>query len=107
DAEPARRRLTAALDHAHRVLDRHLTGRRRSAREPDALRTAFHTAVRLGEVTSALVWEGRELPRCVSRVPLLMAARLLPEPGRGAASATAAGPAGSAHPEGVPCAGSG
>ncbi|MET9147035.1 FUSC family protein [Streptomyces sp. NPDC004042] len=108
DAEAARRRLTAALDHAHRVLDRHLTGRRRPGKEPDALRTAFHTAVRLGEVTSALVWEGRELPRCVSRVPLLMAARLLPEPGRGPASATAAaGPAGSAHPAGVPCAGSG
>ncbi|MEU5085338.1 FUSC family protein [Streptomyces sp. NPDC021356] len=81
-AEPARRRLTSVLDHAHRVMGRHLTGRARPGTERDALRTAFHTAVRLGEVTSALVWEGRPLPRWAGQVPLLTAARLLPEPGR-------------------------
>ncbi|GAA2424211.1 FUSC family protein [Streptomyces glaucus] len=86
-AEDARRRLTAALDHAHQVMGRHLAPRARVRGELDALRGAFHTAVRLGEVTSALVWEGRPLPRHVTEVPLLMAARLLPRPGGAAGSA--------------------
>lgn len=87
-AEDARRQLTAALDHAHQAMGPHLARRARARTEPDALRVAFHGAVRLGEVTSALVWEGRPLPRCVTDMPLLMAARLLPRPGG------ATGPAG-------------
>ncbi|CAL9334825.1 hypothetical protein SUDANB6_00145 [Streptomyces sp. enrichment culture] len=86
-AEDARRRLTAALDHAHQVMGPHLARRARARTEPDALRAAFHGAVRLGEVTSALVWEGRPLPRGVTDMPLLMAARLLPGPGGTAGSA--------------------
>ncbi|MFD7994167.1 FUSC family protein [Streptomyces mexicanus] len=81
-AEDARRHLTAALDHAHQVMGRHLARPGRPRPEPAALRDAFHTAVRLGEVASALVWEGRPLPRGAADVPLLLAARLLPPPGR-------------------------
>jgi hypothetical protein len=81
-AEDARRHLTAALDHAHQVMGRHLARPGRPRPEPAALRDAFHTAVRLGEVASALVWEGRPLPRSATEVPLLLAARLLPPPGR-------------------------
>ncbi|MFK4150059.1 FUSC family protein [Streptomyces sp. NPDC004065] len=77
-AAAARRRLTDALDHAHRVMGRHLGRRGRPDTGLGALLGAFHTAVRLGEVTSALVWEGRPLPRSVTDVPLAMAARLLP-----------------------------
>ncbi|MFS4106631.1 FUSC family protein [Streptomyces sp. PD-S100-1] len=87
-AEAARRRLTAALDHAHRAMGRHLSRRVRSGTELSALRDAFDTALRLGEVTSALVWEGRVLPAHVRDVPLTLAARLLPAAG----AAAAAGP---------------
>ncbi|MFI2646008.1 FUSC family protein [Streptomyces sp. NPDC018610] len=78
-AEAARRRLTAALDHAHQVMGRHLTRRTRPGTRLNALRGAFDIALRLGEVTSALVWEARPLPRHVRDVPPLMAARLLPD----------------------------
>ncbi|GGY14325.1 FUSC family protein [Streptomyces anandii] len=78
-AEDARRRLTAALDRAHQVMGRHLTRRGPARTEPASLLAAFHVAVRLGEVTSALVWEGRVLPASVTDVPLRMARRLLPE----------------------------
>ncbi|WP_435642294.1 FUSC family protein [Streptomyces sp. H49] len=80
-AQDARRRLTAALDQAHQVMGRHLTRPDRQHPELAALRRAFHTGVRLGEVASALVWEGRPLPRHVADVPLRMTARLLPRPG--------------------------
>ncbi|GHD97029.1 FUSC family protein [Streptomyces naganishii] len=75
-AEDARRRLTAALDQAHQVMGHHLT-RPTPGAEPASLLAAFHVAVRLGEVTSALVWEGRPLPASVTDVPLRMARRLL------------------------------
>ncbi|MFI1539669.1 FUSC family protein [Streptomyces anandii] len=78
-AEDARRRLTAALDQAHQVMGRHLTRRGPARTEAASLLAAFHVAVRLGEVTSALVWEGRVLPASVTDVPLGMARRLLPE----------------------------
>ncbi|MEU6478641.1 FUSC family protein [Streptomyces sp. NPDC047017] len=86
-AEPARRQLTAALDHAHRAMGRHLARPLDPGTEPAALRAAFDTALRLGEITSALVWEGRPLPRHVTDTPLRMAARLLP--GTDAANTTA------------------
>ncbi|MET8246354.1 FUSC family protein [Streptomyces sp. NPDC005202] len=86
-AEDARRRLTVALDHAHQVMGRHLTPRGRAETELRALLRAFHVAVQLGEVASALVWEARPLPRAVTRVPLVMAERLLPDGGRVPASA--------------------
>ncbi|MYX40674.1 FUSC family protein, partial [Streptomyces sp. SID89] len=70
-----------ALDHAHRAMGRHLSRRVRSGTELSALRDAFDTALRLGEVTSALVWEGRVLPAHVRHVPLTLAARLLPAAG--------------------------
>ncbi|WP_030183476.1 FUSC family protein [Streptomyces sp. NRRL S-813] len=89
EAEAARRRLTAALDDAHQVMGRHLTGRDRPRTELGAVREAFDAAVRLGEVTSALVWEGRPLPRRVTDVPLLMAARLLPDGGAASLSPAA------------------
>ncbi|MFF8596913.1 FUSC family protein [Streptomyces sp. NPDC015220] len=92
-AEAARRRLTAALDHAHHVMGRHLARPDRPGTGLSALRAAFDTAVRLGEVASALVWEGRTLPGPVADVPLLMAARLLPEAGRATASAGRPAPA--------------
>ncbi|MFL4952527.1 FUSC family protein [Streptomyces sp. MMS24-I31] len=99
-AEAARRRLTAALDHAHQVMGRHLdrqVGRRvRPQSRLSTLLDAFHLAVRLGEVTSALVWEGRPLPRSVTEVPLMMAARLLP--GTGVAPAAAGRGTAAAHP---------
>ncbi|MEW5354573.1 FUSC family protein [Streptomyces sp. 16-176A] len=93
-AEAARRRLTAALDHAHRAMGRHLSRRVRSGTELSALRDAFDTALRLGEVTSALVWEGRVLPAYVRDVPLTLAARLLPAAGTAAAAGTTASTAG-------------
>jgi uncharacterized membrane protein YccC len=80
-AEAARRQLTASLDHAHQVMGRHLDRGGRAETELSALLGAFHVAVRLGEVTSALVWEGRPLPRSVTDVPLLMAGQLLPDRG--------------------------
>ncbi|MFJ3338122.1 FUSC family protein [Streptomyces sp. NPDC086766] len=78
-AEAARRRLTAALDHAQQAMRRHWSRGDRAEPEPRALLRAFHTAVRLGEVTSALVWEARPLPPAATRVPLAMAERLLPD----------------------------
>ncbi|MGV9253864.1 FUSC family protein [Streptomyces sp. NPDC003697] len=97
-AEDARRGLTAALDHAHQVVGRHLTHRERSRPELRDLLRAFDVAVRLGEVTSALVWEARALPRTVTRLPLAMADRLLPAadtssvaPAAGVAAPVAAG----------------
>ncbi|MFQ6142429.1 FUSC family protein [Streptomyces seoulensis] len=94
EAEAARRRLTAALDHAHQAMGRHLPRRVRSGTELSALRDAFDTAVRLGEATSALVWEGRALPGHVRETPLLMAARLLPRAAAPAAPAAGAAPVG-------------
>jgi hypothetical protein len=91
-AEDARRRLTAALDHAHHVMDRHLTHDGREQPQRAALREAFDTAVRLGEVTSALLWEGRPLPARAIEVPALLAARLLPAAGRRAGRADAGRP---------------
>ncbi|MEU6807791.1 FUSC family protein [Streptomyces sp. NPDC046831] len=90
-AEAARRRLTAALDHAHQVVGRHLTRRAPSRPELRATLRAFDVAVRLGEVTSALVWEARPLPWTVTRLPLTMAQRLLPD-ADGASAGTAAAP---------------
>ncbi|MET7378432.1 FUSC family protein [Streptomyces sp. NPDC005526] len=78
-AEAARRRLTAALDHAQQAMRRHWSRGDRAEPEPRALLRAFHTAVRLGEVTSALVWEARPLPPAATRVPLAIAERLLPD----------------------------
>ncbi|NMO36796.1 FUSC family protein, partial [Streptomyces sp. GMY01] len=107
EAEAARRRLTAALDHAHRAMGRHLSRRVRSGTELSALRDAFDTALRLGEVTSALVWEGRVLPAHVRDVPLRLAARLLPAagtaaPAAGTAAPTAAGTSSGATARPVP-----
>ncbi|MEU7057019.1 FUSC family protein [Streptomyces sp. NPDC046197] len=79
-AKDARRWLTAALDHAQQVMDRRPAPGGRADPEERALHAAFHMAVRLGEAASALVWEARPLPASVTRVPLLMAARLLPAP---------------------------
>ncbi|MDF3299093.1 FUSC family protein [Streptomyces tropicalis] len=82
-AEAARRRLTGALDHAQQVLRRAPARDGRAAGERRALLGALHTAVRLGEVTSALVWEARPLPAAAVRVPLDLAARLVPGPAAG------------------------
>ncbi|WP_037855152.1 FUSC family protein [Streptomyces sp. NRRL S-340] len=101
-AEAARRRLTSALDDAHRVMGRHLTGRVRPGTELSALRTAFDTAVRLGEVASALVWEGRALPLWAVRVPPATAARLLPPTGRTAPREPDSVPAPAPHTAAVP-----
>ncbi|MFJ8196758.1 FUSC family protein [Streptomyces sp. NPDC096152] len=78
-AEAARRRLTAALDHAQQAMRRPSSRGDRAEPERRALLRAFHTAVRLGEVTSALVWEARPLPPAATRLPLAMAERLLPD----------------------------
>ncbi|MGW7665920.1 putative membrane protein YccC [Streptomyces sp. 3212.3] len=79
-AAETRRHLTDALDNAHQAMDRHLTAARRQP--PDArvepLLRAFRLAVRLGEAVTTLQWEARPLPAVVSRVPLVMSARLLP-----------------------------
>ncbi|MEW2294217.1 FUSC family protein [Streptomyces sp. NPDC006743] len=101
-AEAARRRLTSALDDAHRVMGRHLTGRVRPGTELSALRTAFDTALRLGEVTSALVWEGRPLPHWAVQVPQATAARLLPPAGRTAPRAPGSAPVPAPGPDAVP-----
>ncbi|MEV6118777.1 FUSC family protein [Streptomyces sp. NPDC052109] len=83
-AEAARRSLTLALDDAHGVLAPELAAAtRRQPGDPDTRRLlgALRLAVRLGEVVSALVWEGRPLPPGAADLPLQMAGRLLPASG--------------------------
>ncbi|MGW5280349.1 FUSC family protein [Streptomyces collinus] len=80
-AEAARRSMTLALNDAHDVMAPELAAAtRRRAEDPDALRLidALRLAVRLGEVVSALVGEGRPLSPGVADLPLKMAERLLP-----------------------------
>ncbi|MEU5211042.1 FUSC family protein [Streptomyces sp. NPDC020742] len=73
DAEPARRRLTAALDRADEALRlRRLTGRllRRPARTEELLLgERFAAATSLCEASVALLWEGRPLPSRVAESP--------------------------------------
>ncbi|MGW5537167.1 FUSC family protein [Streptomyces sp. NPDC004009] len=100
-AESARRSMTLALDEAHDVMAPDLTAATRHKQEdPDArrLREALSLAVRLGEVVSALVSEGRPLPPDVARLPVTMAERLLPA-GKGAAAEQVPVPAGKAVTE--------
>ncbi|MDT0467947.1 FUSC family protein [Streptomyces gibsoniae] len=85
-AEAARRSMTLALNDAHDVMAPDLTAATRHQPEaPDTRRIldALGLAVRLGEVVSALVWEGRQrpLPHGVADLPLRMAERLLPRGG--------------------------
>lgn len=72
-AEPARRRLTAALDRADEALRlRRLTSRllRRPARTEERLLTErFAAATALCEASVALLWEARPLPSRVARSP--------------------------------------
>jgi len=72
-AEPARRRLTAALDRADEALRlRRLTSRllRRSARTEEILLTErFAAATALCEASVALLWEARPLPSRVADSP--------------------------------------
>ncbi|MEV6057817.1 FUSC family protein [Streptomyces sp. NPDC052107] len=80
-AEAARRSMTLALNDAHDVMAPDLaTATRHRPEDPDTRRLldALRLAVRLGEVVSALVWEGRPLPPGVADLPLQMAGRLLP-----------------------------
>ncbi|MEU3885711.1 FUSC family protein [Streptomyces sp. NPDC029041] len=77
-AEEARLRMTLALNHAHEVMAPHLAPRGRRRDETGELVRAFHYAVRLGEAVTAVVWEGRALPPALTRVPRLLAGRLLP-----------------------------
>ncbi|MFF5025496.1 FUSC family protein [Streptomyces collinus] len=91
-AEAARRSMTLALNDAHDVMAPELAAAtRRRAEDPDALRLidALRLAVRLGEVVSALVGEGRPLSPGVADLPLKMAERLLPA---GRSTATDQGP---------------
>ncbi|MGW2409610.1 FUSC family protein [Streptomyces sp. NPDC001739] len=79
-AEPARRRLSAALDRADEALRlRLLTDRllRRPA-DPDELLLAerFAAATALCEASVALLWEGRPLPARVADSPRRFAAAL-------------------------------
>ncbi|MFE6552249.1 FUSC family protein [Streptomyces sp. NPDC057746] len=80
-AAETRRRLTDALDNAHQAMDRHLTAARRQApgTQVEALLRAFRLAVPLGEAVTTLQWEARPLPAAVTRMPLVMSARLLPD----------------------------
>ncbi|MFG2141255.1 FUSC family protein [Streptomyces sp. NPDC048650] len=72
-AEPARRRLTAALDRADEALRlRRLTSRllRRPARTEELLLAErFVAATALCEASVALLWEARPLPERVTRSP--------------------------------------
>ncbi|MFI2184690.1 FUSC family protein [Streptomyces sioyaensis] len=72
-AEPARRRLTAALDRADEALRlRRLTSRllRRPARTEELLLTErFAAATALCEASVALLWEARPLPSRVAKSP--------------------------------------
>ncbi|MFI1737356.1 FUSC family protein [Streptomyces sioyaensis] len=72
-AEPARRRLTAALDRADEALRlRWLTSRllRRPARTEELLLTErFAAATALCEASVALLWEARPLPSRVAQSP--------------------------------------
>ncbi|MFD5731950.1 FUSC family protein [Streptomyces sioyaensis] len=72
-AEPARRRLTAALDRADEALRlRRLTSRllRRPARTEELLLTErFAAATALCEASVALLWEARPLPPRVAQSP--------------------------------------
>ncbi|MEU8919289.1 FUSC family protein [Streptomyces nigrescens] len=73
DAEPARRRLTAALDRADEALRlRRLTSRllRGAARtEERLLAERFAAATALCEASVALLWEARPLPSRVAESP--------------------------------------
>lgn len=79
-AEDARRRLTGALDAAQRAMSGHLASGHRPPGQSGLGRLvrAFHLAVLLGEAVTTLLWEARPLPPAVTRVPRMMAARLLP-----------------------------
>ncbi|MGW0212584.1 FUSC family protein [Streptomyces sp. NPDC003233] len=80
-AEAARRSMTLALNDEHDVMASDLaTATRRRPQDPDTgrLLDALRLAVRLGEVVSALVWEGRPLSPGVADLPLKMAVCLLP-----------------------------
>ncbi|MFF9478807.1 FUSC family protein [Streptomyces sp. NPDC014733] len=79
-AEPARRRLTSALDRADEALRlRRLTDRllRRAVRTEEALLAErFAAAAALCEASVALLWEGRPLPAAVAESPRRFAAAL-------------------------------
>ncbi|MFI1200497.1 FUSC family protein [Streptomyces sp. NPDC020883] len=79
-AEPARRRLTAALDRADEALRlRRLTSRllRRPARPEELLLAErFAAATALCEASVALLWEARPLPPRVAASPRRFAAAL-------------------------------
>ncbi|QHC24450.1 FUSC family protein [Streptomyces sp. GS7] len=79
-AEPARRRLTAALDRADEALRlRRLTSRllRRPARTEELLLAErFAAATALCEASVALLWEARPLPARVAESPRRFAATL-------------------------------
>ncbi|TJZ56909.1 FUSC family protein [Streptomyces piniterrae] len=72
-AEPARRRLTAALDRADEALRLHaLTSRllrRRARAEELLLAERFAAATALCEASVALLWEARPLPHRVAESP--------------------------------------
>ncbi|MYU52651.1 MULTISPECIES: FUSC family protein [Streptomyces] len=72
-AEPARRKVTAALDRADEALRlRRLTGRllhRRVRPEELLLAERFTAATRLCEASVALLWEARPLPSRVAESP--------------------------------------
>ncbi|MFG2823785.1 FUSC family protein [Kitasatospora sp. NPDC048365] len=61
-AEPARRRLTAALDRADEALRMRRLLRLRATAEDGALETRFAAAAGLCEAAVALLWEGTPLP---------------------------------------------
>ncbi|RPE37587.1 putative membrane protein YccC [Streptomyces sp. Ag109_O5-1] len=95
DAEAARRSMTLALNEAHDVMAADLArATRHRPDDPDTRRLleALRLAVRLGEVVSALVWEGRPLPPDVAGLPLRMAGGLLP-PGKNASAGHGPAPA--------------
>lgn len=79
-AEEARRRLTDALDAAHRAMSGHLASGERVPGQTDLGRLvhAFRIAVLLGEAVTTLLWEARPLQPAVTCVPQMMAAQLLP-----------------------------
>ncbi|MFE8944987.1 FUSC family protein [Streptomyces sp. NPDC007856] len=100
-AEAARRSMTLALNDAHDAMAPDLAAAiRHRPEDPDTSRLldALRLAVRLGEVVSALVWEGRPLPPVVADLPLKMAERLLPT-GRSTATGQSLLPAEKAAPE--------
>ncbi|MGW1838834.1 FUSC family protein [Streptomyces sp. NPDC002067] len=80
DAEPARRRLTSALDRADEALRLRLLTDRLLRRAPRAeellLGERFAAATALCEASVALLWEGRPLPAAVAASPRRFAAAL-------------------------------